>query len=347
MPLFNASILSEVMREALAERKVDPESAHHVVSALVQTSLRGVDSHGINLFPHYCRAVVAGRINGNPRLMIDKTGESAAVVDADHAFGHHAGAVAMDLAIELGKKTGVGAVSVRNSTHFGAAAYFGLRAPEKECLGFAFTNADALVKAFGARQAFFGTNPICFTAPMAREGPYCLDMATSLVSWNRIKNHRRGKERIPAHWAFDEEGNSVTDPDSARTLNPVGEYKGFGLGMMIDILCGALAGGPMDGDILPMFSPPPSPIKRRISHFFVAVDISRFIDPSVFKKTVQGVADRIRVLPPLDPERPVMVAGDPEKKSYGVRVASGIPVHESISEEFFSLSPLFRKAILP
>jgi ureidoglycolate dehydrogenase (NAD+) len=347
MPLFDGGILSEVMRGTLAERKVSSESVHHVVSSLVQTSLRGVDSHGINLFPHYCRAVVAGRVNGNPRMTIDKTGESAAVVDADHAFGHHAGAVAMDLAIELGKKSGVGAVSVRNSTHFGAAAYFGLRAPEKDCLGFAFTNADALVKAFGARQAFFGTNPICFTAPMEREGPYCLDMATSLVSWNKIKNHRREKKPIPAHWAFDEEGNGVTDPDSARTLNPVGEYKGFGLGMMIDILCGALAGGPMNGEILPMFIPPLNPVKRRLSHFFVAVDISRFIDPSVFKNIVQGVADRIRILPPLDAHLPVMVAGDPEKKMYGARVASGIPVHESISEEFFSLSPLFRKAILP
>lgn len=346
MRYFNGEKLDVIMRQTLAARGVAPESAHHVVASLIQTSLRGVDSHGINLFPHYSRAVDAGRINGNPQMEVSRSAASVATVDADHAFGHHAGAVAMEKAVELAKETGIGAVSVRNSTHFGAAAYFGLMAPEQDCLGFAFTNADALVKAFGARDAFFGTNPICFTAPLEKEGPFCLDMATSLVSWNKINNYRRENREIPGPWAFDSEGKSVTDPHAARTLNPAGEYKGYGLGMMVDILCSVLTGSLISKDIMPMYAPPLDSTKRRLSHFFMAIDIARFSDPERFRGNLQGMVERIRAMEPLVAGDDVMVAGDPEKKSFARRSVEGIPVDDVKFEEFLAVSLEFRKAVM-
>lgn len=342
---FNAERLSMLMKSELAARDVDPDSVRHVVASLILTSLRGVDSHGINLFPHYCRAVSAQRVNGRPCITVEDTGVATAVVDANHAFGHHAGAVAMERAVSLARESGMGAVSVRNSTHFGAAAYFALMAPEQDCLGFAFTNADALVKAFGAREAFFGTNPICFTAPMDTEGPFCLDMATSLVSWNKINNYRREARQIPANWAFDGEGCSVTDPRAARSLNPAGEYKGFGLGMMVDILCAVLAGGLISKDLKAMYAPPLDDNKRCISHFFMALDISRFVEPSMFKNSVQSMVERARALSPLRQEDMVMVAGDPEKQAFVRRSAEGIPVDEAKFSEFLELNPVFGEAL--
>lgn len=331
------------MRGELAKRNVAPEAIRHVVASLLQTSLRGVDSHGINLFPHYCRAVTAQRINPRPRITISRSGPSCAVIDADHAFGHHAGAAAMEEAIALARQVGIGAVSVKNSTHFGAAAYFGLMAAEADCLGFAFTNADALVKAFGAKEAFFGTNPICFTAPLKNEGPYCLDMATSLVSWNRINNYRRENLDIPSHWAFDGEGQSVTDPAAARSLNPAGEYKGFGLGMMVEILCAILSSSPVGKDIAPMYSLPLDSSKRYISHFFMALDISRFIDPDVFKSRLQDVVDRLRSLPSAGAT--VMAAGDPEKINLLQRTSDGIPIDGAKYGEFLALNPEFESGL--
>lgn len=332
--------MSLILREA----GVHPDSTHHVVASLIQASLRGVDSHGINLFPHYCRELEAGRINKKPCFQIQQTAVSTVVMDADHAFGYHAGAVAMDKAVESAKKTGVAAVSVKNSSHFGSAAYFGLRAAEKDCLGFVFTNADALVKAHGSREAFWGTNPICFTAPMAGEPPFCLDMSTSAVSWNKIQNFRQNGLLIPAGWAFDENGNNVTDPNRARMLNPIGEYKGFGLAAMVDILCALLADGPLSKDILPMYTLPLSS-KRCISHFFMAMDISKFIDPDKFKQRLREMAQRIRTLTPLDPASEVKVAGDPEKRTCGVRRTKGIPLNEVQLNEFLSLSPRFKDAL--
>ena len=245
MIYFDSQRLKPLMILILKDKGVNQDSIHHVVSSLIDTSLRGVDSHGINLFPHYCRELDAGRINKNPHFQINQTAVSTASMNADHGFGYHAGVVAMDKAIELAKNTGMGAVSVKDSSHFGAAAYFGLRAAEKDCLGFAFTNADDLVKAHGGKESFFGTNPICFTAPMNSEEPFCLDMSTSVVSWNKIQNYRQSNESIPLGWAFDENGCEVTDPHKAKTLNPIGGYKGFGLGAMVDILCALLADGPL------------------------------------------------------------------------------------------------------
>ena len=195
MIYVDARKLDALMRRALSAYDVDPVSIDHVVGSLVQTSLRGVDSHGINLFPHYCRAVESGRINGRPNPRIDQTAASTSIVDADNAFGHHAGALAIDHARERAAETGIAAAAVRNSSHFGAAAYFALRAAEHNCIGFAFTNADALVKAHNSAEPFFVTNPICCCAPMADEGPFSLDMATSLANWNKVNDARRAGRR--------------------------------------------------------------------------------------------------------------------------------------------------------
>lgn len=336
--------LAAEMRTVLLARNVSAESVEHVVASLVQTSLRGVDSHGIQLFPHYCRAVDGGRISTHPSFRVDQTAAATAILDADHAFGHHAGVVAMDFAIETARTAGTCAVAVRNSTHFGAAAYFALRAPPQGCLGFAFTNADALVKVHNAQGAFFGTNPVCFSAPLADEEPFCLDMATSLVAWNRILNYRRQGKDIPADWACDELGRAVTDPNLAKALFPTGSYKGFGLGMMVDILCALLAGGPVGRDLLPMYSD--LSVKRNVTHFFMAIDINKFLPTAVFSAQLQSMVNRLRAMEPIDPHIPVMVPGDPEKHSHVRRLASGIPVDETKFGEFMALSPNFSATVV-
>ena len=341
----NHLVLKHKMAEILLQKGVNADSVFHATESMIQTSVRGVDSHGINLFPHYCRAVDSGRIAKTPEIKVKKSAVSAAMVDAGHAFGHHAGAVAIDLAVQLASETGIGAVGVKNSTHFGAAAYFALRAAEKGFIGLSFTNADALVKAHGSKEAFFGTNPICFAAPLEKEEPFCLDMATSLVSWNKINNYRRENLPIPGHWAFDEDGKPVTDPHLAKSLNPAGDYKGFGLGMMVDILCATLIGGIASKDLLAMYS---SPIEaqRRVSHFFMAIDISKFNPLGAFKSSLQLMVNRIRSLPTLDGSQKMMVAGDPEKLAEKQRIISGIPMDSIKYDEFLALSSDFKTALM-
>lgn len=339
---LDAALLKPIFAHQLALAGVDPESSEHVMESLLQTSLRGVDSHGIQLFPHYIRAARAGRINTVPHITIKPTGASTAILDADHAFGHRAGADAIDYAVDLASKSGIGIVSVRHSSHFGAAAYFALRAASRGFIGLAFTNADSLVKAFNARKAVFGTNPICFTAPLQNEGPLCLDMATSVVSWNKVRvRHASGLQLLP-DWAYDGEGKPTTDPAAARSLSPAGGYKGYGLGMMVEILCGLLAGGPIGTEILTMYGAPIE-ARRSISHFLMAIDIGRFVDLDTFRSRIQSLVDQIRSMPAVADS--VMVPGDPEKRSFVERSAAGIPVPAAVFESLCEVSQDFRSAV--
>lgn len=345
MVFLNPKLCKEVIFSTLRDLDVINEEARDVSESLVMTSLRGVDSHGIDLFPHYVRAVKGGRINARPQITMTQTGPSTMKIDADHAFGHHAGSVAIAEAVKLAKSTGVGATSVSNSSHFGSAAYFALQAARNDCLGFAFTNANALVKVPNAKEAFFGANPICFAAPLANEDPFCLDISTSLVAWNKINVYRENGEKIPLDWAFDAGGNPVDDPNLAVTLNPAGSYKGFGLGMMVDILCATLTGGIISKDLLSMYNTPLEE-RRKISHFFLALNISSFNEPEAFRVALQEMVNRIRNLEPVNPEIPVQVPGDPEKRIMAVREKTGIPVSEKKLKELIVVNPRFTELVM-
>jgi ureidoglycolate dehydrogenase (NAD+) len=290
-------------------------------------------------------AVDGGRINPAPEFRVVTRHQAVATLDADHGFGHHAGTAAIQLAMELADTFGIGAVGVRRSTHFGAAAYFAQQASRRGYAGFAFTNADALVKAAGGAEPFFGTNPICFSVPMEDEDPICLDMATSQVSWNKVLNKRRAREPMPPGWACDEHGEHTTDAARARMLEPAGDYKGYGLGMMVEILCAGLVGGPFGKDIAPMYGSNLTE-RREISHFFMAIRIGDLVDLQMFKQRMHAIAARIRRLAPVGTE-PVMVPGDPEKIAFRARTTEGIPVDDEKLKEFLALSSGFAEALMP
>lgn len=339
---LDAELLKSIQAALLKELGVCDESIHHVTKSMMTTSLRGVDSHGVNLFPHYYNAYQGGRLNKNPEFDIVQTKASTFRMDAKNSIGHHSGAFAMSKCIEQAHKSGVAMASVKNSSHFGAAAYFALMAAQNDLIGLSFTNADALVKAHGGRKSFFGTNPICFAAPMADEDPFCLDMATSTISWNKVKNYRRNNDLLEPGWAFDQNGIETNNPHEARSLSPVGNYKGFGLGMMVEILCSVLANSVTANEMLPMFNTPLD-TPRLVSHFFIAIDIESFTNKETFKKSLQQLSTELRNMESLDKDQKVMIAGDPEKKMINERMVKGIPVHQEIFNNYLEISKEFSK----
>lgn len=342
MKVFDSAPLKELIHATLEKGGVCKDSCFHVSESVVLTSLRGTDSHGITLFPHYNTVALSGRINKTPKFSYERQSPSIALFDADAAFGHHAGVKAMELAMDMAAETGIGAVSVRNSSHFGAAQYFARLAPPRDMLGLSFTNAPTSVLAYSSTKPFFGTNPICLLAPMLNEEPFCLDMATSSMPSNKLLNHKRTGEPIRPDMVFDENGMTTTDPSKACYLGPYGGYKGFGLGMMVDIFCGMLAGGPLATEMTNMYKELGS--SRNLSQFFMAIDIARFQDPLVFKTRLQQFADTIRALPRAEGALPVMIPGDPEKKCLAERLVSGIPVDDPMYEKFLTIDPAFAAA---
>lgn len=327
------SCVKEFCLAALKSRNVREDVRTHVAASLSQTSLRGVDSHGIELLPHYIRAIDAGRLNPQPQYQQTQVATSIGRFDADHTFGHASGGDAMLWAIRLAHEHGVGAVSVYNSSHFGAAAYFSLLAARAGMIGLSFTHADSLMLSYGGVRPFFGTNPICFAVPCEQEEPFCLDMATTLVSWNKIRRYRENQQDIPAEWGRDAEGNPTTNPNDVVSLASIGQYKGFGLGMMIEILCGVLSGMPVGRDICRMYADPIDR-KRYLGHFFLAMSIEHFMDIATFKSRLQALMNLLRNEPARAEGQPVMVPGDPEKKIASIRMAEGIPISRATFAQF-------------
>jgi len=239
--------------------------------------------------------------------------------------------------MELAKEAGTGSVAVFNSTHFGAAAYFTLEIAKHGMIGLSFTHADSLMKTYAGKRAFLGTNPISFAAPVEGEEPFCLDMATTFYNFNKIKQLRERKHSAPAGVGADTEGNETTDAEKISMLLPIGGYKGYGLSLMVEVLCGILTGMPYGPNISSMFKAPLSQ-KRFLGHFICAMRIDCFQEEKAFKRRMAALLDDLRNEPPMEKGAPVQVAGDPEKKNAAVRGEEGIPMSAQEAEAFKGLS---------
>jgi ureidoglycolate dehydrogenase (NAD+) len=321
------------MVAVLNEIGVEKNIAHYVSDGLASTSLRGVDSHGIRLFPHYVNALRSGRINGYPEYEFIQKNASTAVLDADHTYGHAAGIEAMNKAISLAETNGTGIVAVKNSTHFGAASYYCLHASNHSVLALSFTNATSLLKSPSSSSAFFGANPICFTAPMADEEPLCLDMATTEITWNKVKLHKERGLDLPPNLVYDEDGNFTVKTSEAKSLSGIGGYKGYGLSIMIDILCSMLTDMPYGIDITDMYADAIEK-KRELGQLYMAIKIDGFVSIDNFKRRMQDMANRVRAQEAQEGMDPVMIPGDPEKKIKAVRTKTGIPIEDALDQLF-------------
>ena len=240
MIFINNNELQSKIKALLITNKVDEFVSECIAEGLCQASLRGVDSHGIRLLPHYYEVLNNGRLNKNPSFKFNKETSSTAVLDADHSPGHASGTKGLLKAIEMAKKNGIGAVNVKKSSHFGAAAFFALKAADNDMIGLSFTNATAHVAPFKGFNPFFGNNPICLCALVKDEEPFCLDMATTKTTFNLLNKFKEEGLELPDGFFLDSEGEYTTVHEEVLSLAPIGDYKGFGLSMMVEVLCGLL-----------------------------------------------------------------------------------------------------------
>ncbi len=334
--------IASFFREAFSRIECPEDISEPTIHALIEASLRGVDSHGIRLMPHYIDEALAGRINLSPRFQFNQTSPTTALLDADNTYGTAAAAAAIGKSMEMARDSGMGCTAVRNSSHFGAAAVYALTAARGGMIGMSFTNVDALVVPFGGKSRALGTNPICFAAPCEGEEPFCLDMATSAISWNKLMGYRIAGRALEDGWAVDGDGHPTADPLAAAALTPSGGYKGYGLALMVEILCSLLTGMPFGRHITPMF--PADGAKRSIGHVLMAIDVSRFQDVQSFKTRMKELLTELRGQPPAPGFDRVLVANDPEKEHYRVRSKTGIPVRTAELEEFRRIAEQLKMA---
>lgn len=322
--------------EVLKITGLDKFSREAVTLGLCETSLRGVDSHGIRLLPHYIDSALKGRKNPKPKFKFIKKYKALVTLDADNAFGHSAGMKAIDYCSKLADKNGLGLVLVKNSSHPGAMASMALRASRKGYACFAFTHADSLMLAFNGVESLFGTNPFCFSCPSGKKEPYCLDMATTLISWNKLLTFKKNDTKLKGGMAADMFGNQTLDPKKATSLLPAGGYKGFALASMIEILCGVMTGMPFARSLLPMFTSPMDK-KRHLGQFYLVFKIDGAISKNQYLKQMKLYSKMIRSQKQKNKNK-VMMPNDPEIQNSKTRLKNGIPLNLETYSELVKIS---------
>ena len=336
-----AADLDRIMRAALLQRRLSDEHAGWVVDGLLETSLRGIDTHGVRLFPTYLAELDGGRARARPELtfVAAEGGErrAARLLDAGHALGIVAGRAACAEAVRLARENGVGAVAVRNSNHFGAASVYTLEMARQGTVGLAFTNSDALVAPFHGLRPFFGTNPLSIAVQGEGDDFFCADFATSQVSYSKVKHHRASGIPLEPGWALNENGEDAAASGSGdvAALQPLGAgsgHKGHCLGMAVEILCALLAGMPLDHELSHLYGEPYDE-PRQVSHLFLALDVAAFQDPAAFRVGLSRLIGLVRQQPAMEEEQ-VLVPGDPEAATAAARKIHGIPLDDREAAEF-------------
>lgn len=317
--------------EKLGVPKSDAEIA---ASGLVMADLRGVDTHGVIRFnPHswYVKWLSEGSMKAKPDIKIIHETGSSALLEGDRGIGMVIGHRAMELAILKAKESGVALVGVRNSRHFGMSANYAMQALPHDMIGIAMTNASRQVVPTFGREARFGTNPMCFAVPADKEPAFVLDMATTTAAAGKLELAARLGKAVPLGWALDERAEQTADPraaQKARRLLPLGgsrnggSHKGYGLAIVVEILCGVLTGTmtALNADQDPR------------GHFFGAIRIDSFRPTAEFKQDMDRLLRELKSTPLLPGQERVYVAGEIEFETAQERAEQGIPLHSSVLE---------------
>ncbi|KAL3832239.1 hypothetical protein ACJMK2_023899 [Sinanodonta woodiana] len=287
---------------------------------LVLADCRGHTTHGLLRTALYVKDLKHDIAKGSGVPIILKETPAIALVDGNNLLGPVVGRFCMDVAIRKAQETGIGFVTARGSNHFGIAGAYSLQAMKKGFLGISMTNASPALMPTRAKKMFFGTNPISVAAPAVNGDNFVLDMATSAVSLGKVQVCKLKGEDMPDGWGVDKTGQDTTDPSEVLDdggLHPLGGreitsgYKGYGLAMMVEILCGILSGANYGPNIRHWTS---TDQIANVGHCFIAINTSAF--ESGFEERMTDLIDTCRNLETVEPGETVLIPGDRARAHY-------------------------------
>ncbi|GEO14794.1 Ldh family oxidoreductase [Microvirga aerophila] len=329
MILVREPALEAATFAALREGGADERSAGAATRAMMHASRIGVDSHGVRLTAHYVKALQGSRINGAPNMEVRRTAASSAVLDADDGLGHAAAYEGMKLACAMAKDTGVAAVGILRSSHYGAGGAYALAGAEEGMISLSMTQSDAVVALHGGAERFHGTNPIAVGAPVPGERPWLLDMATSSIPFNRVLLYRTLGKTLSDGVAADASGQPTTDPNAADMLMPLGGvdfgFKGAGLAGLVTLFSSILTGSTLDHLVIRMAETDDFQTPRNLGHFCLAIDPDRFVGRQFYETAIMRYLVDLRSSVARTGET-VMAPGDREWAVEQERQRTGIPV---------------------
>lgn len=313
-------------RRLLVAAGLPEADAEIVADCLVRADLRGVDTHGLQLLPHYLKRVRLGLVNPRPQLVVEQVTPVAGALDGQNAYGFLVATRAMAAAMEMADQFGIGLVAARHSTHFGMAACYVLQAVERGFLSLVFTNASRAMPPWGGREALLGTSPFAAGAPSGREVPYVLDMSPAVAARGKIRRAERRGESIPTGYALDAQGRATTDPKAALdggVVLPIGGPKGSAISMLMDIFGGVFTGAAYAGDVANQFLDFERP--QNVGHFFLALKPDLFVSADDFRARMDRLVQRVHAVPTAEGFDEILMPGEIEGRLEAERLRHGVP----------------------
>ena len=321
--LLSVERAREFCLEVLEQVGVGGEEAARCAESMVYASLRGTDSHGLSLLPIYVERVRSGQIRSGRDLRVVEDGPVTVLCDGQHGVGPYLGEKAMGLARDRARENGLGAVSLRDGNYAGALAFYVEPLAREGLLALCMANATPRVAPPGGREGLHGTNPLAYAAPVAGGEPLVFDAATG-HSAAKVDQAREEGRQLDEGVLLDRDGQVTTDPSDlvGGTLLPVGGFLGYGVGMLVDLLAGALNGGPCGRDV-PEVSAVAGPYG--CGFFGLVIDAGRFAGADVFAARSGFLAASAREVQPAAGAARVRVPGDRAREERARRLQRGIP----------------------
>jgi len=343
-----AEPLTDFCQRVFEKMGIPTRDAFTTAEVLVLADLRGIDSHGVARLRRYYTGLKNGVMMPRPEMKIVHETPISALLDGGAALGQVAGKRGMEIAIEKALKNGAGFVAVRNSNHYGIAGYYSLMALKHDLIGISLTNSDAYVVPTFGREVMLGTNPISVTVPAMGERPFVLDMSTAVATLGKLEVYSRMAKKLPLGWATDEKGWSCDDPTrvianirskAGGGILPLGGegeefggHKGYGLDVLVDILCGVLSGSGYLNLLYPK-TPAGKPLPSLVAHFFGALRVDYFRPVDEFKRDMDDLIRRLKNSAKAEGQKRIYIHGEKEFELEEKYRKEGIPLYYKVYED--------------
>lgn len=334
--LYPLATLEAFSRDFLRALGANDEEAVIITDGLMTASQwwHPGQGQGLEKFFRFFRQINNGGIIPNANMQWVKEGPAYALLDAGKGFGYVSAHRAMARAVEKAKVTGIAMVGVRHSNHFGIAGYHALHAAKNGMIGWAFTNAKAEMAPWGSAQVVLGTNPWGIAIPRRNTHAIVLDMALTMSGKGMMMWYEREGRQMPDSWALTPDGKRTTDPTAAMQgpLLPIGEYKGYGLSLITDVLSGVMTGSLFGMTVFQDES------NHDVGHVMLAIDPGAFMPREEVDARLEKLIAEVKGAPPIDAQKPVILPGEVEFARMEQRKRDGVPLSRKTVEELRGLA---------
>ena len=325
------TILKKEIIKIFRKHGLNNKHASISADALINAELVGAYGHGLSRLKMYCDRIKKKLINPNPKIKIKKISSSISQIDADNCIGFVAADIAIKTAIHSAKQTGIGMIGVKNSGHYGLSGYYAEQATKKNLIAMIYTNAPPAIAPHGSLKTLFGTNPICFGAPVGSKIPFILDTSMSVINRGKIRVAARNNKKIPEGVALDKFGKPTTDAKKALSgvQLPIASFRGSGLAWMVDILSGVLTGSNHAGRVRDPFDDFSGP--QNVGHLFIVFKSNLFVKN--FNKRIKENVRKVKKLPKIKGVKEIVYPGENKSKRFNINKNKKIKLSDTIRKD--------------